>query len=100
MYTHIGDLTNLTGYPSLKPNIILHDYLLDHNLSLRIDHQFKEDRKTVPTLKNSSISPRKNISGTYLIYRLFARGRATSKRGGGGRYDAILEFKGEQIKFL
>jgi hypothetical protein len=52
----------------------------------------------VPTLKNSSISPRKNISGTYLIYRLFARGRATSKHGGGGRYDAILEFKGEQIK--
>jgi hypothetical protein len=52
----------------------------------------------VPTLKNSSISPRKNISGTYLIYHLFARGRATSKHGGGGRYDAILEFKGEQIK--
>jgi hypothetical protein len=24
-----------------------------------MDHQFKEDRKTVPTLKNSSISPRK-----------------------------------------
>jgi hypothetical protein len=64
-----------------------------------MDHQFKKDRKTAPTLKNSSISPRKNISGTYLIYRLFARGRATSKHGGGGRY-AILEFKGEQIKFL
>jgi hypothetical protein len=55
-----------------------------------MDHQFKEDRKTVPTLKNSSISPRKNISGTYLIYRLFARGRATSKHAGGGRYDAIF----------
>jgi hypothetical protein len=52
----------------------------------------------VPTLKNSGISPRKNISGTYLIYHLFAWGRATSKHGGGGRYDAILEFKGEQIK--
>jgi hypothetical protein len=52
----------------------------------------------VPTLKNSSNSPRKNISGTYLIYCLFARGRATSKHGGGGRYNAILEFKGEQIK--
>jgi hypothetical protein len=24
----------------------------------------------------------------------------TSKHGGGGRYDAILEFKGEQIKFF
>jgi hypothetical protein len=63
-----------------------------------MDHQFKEDRKTTPTLKNSSISPRKNIFGTYIIYRLFARGRATSKHGGGGRYDAILEFKREQIK--
>jgi hypothetical protein len=63
-----------------------------------MDHQFKEDRKTVPALKNSSISPRKNISGTYLIYHLFARGRATSKHGGGGRCDVILEFKGKQIK--
>jgi hypothetical protein len=100
VYPHIGDLTNLTGYPPLKPNIILRDYLLDHNLSLRMDHEFKEDRKTAPTLKNSSISPRKNISGTYLTYHLFARGRATPKHGGGGRYDAILEFKGEQIKIL
>jgi hypothetical protein len=65
-----------------------------------MDHQFKEDCKTVPTLKDSSISPRKNIFGTYLIYRLFARGRAMSKHGGGGRYDAILEIKGEQIKFF
>jgi hypothetical protein len=63
-----------------------------------MDHQFKEDRKTVPTLKNSSISPKKNISSTYLIYSLIARGRATSKHGGGGRYNAILEFKGEEIK--
>jgi hypothetical protein len=39
---------------------------------------------------------RKSISGTYLIYHLFARGRATSKHGGGGRYDAILEFKGSE----
>jgi PHP family Zn ribbon phosphoesterase len=65
-----------------------------------MDHQFKEDRKAVPTLKNSSISPRTNISRTYLIYRLFARGRAMSKHGGGGRYGAILEFKGEQLKKL
>jgi hypothetical protein len=98
VYPHIGDLTNFAGYPPLKSNIIFCVYLLDHNLSLRMDHQFKEDRKTVPPLKNSSISPRKNISGTYLIYRLFARGRATSKHGGGGRYDAILEFKGDQLK--
>jgi hypothetical protein len=98
VYPHIGDLTNLAGYPPLKPNINFCVYLLDHNLSLRMDHQLKEDRKTVPILKNSSISPRKNISGTYLIYRLFARGRATSKHGGGGRYGAVLEFKGEYFK--
>jgi hypothetical protein len=28
------------------------------------------------------------------LYHLFARGRATSKHGGGGRYNAILQFKG------
>jgi hypothetical protein len=60
-----------------------------------MDHQFKEDRKTVPTLKNSSISPRKNISGTYLIYRLFARGRATSKHGEEVGMMQFSEFKGE-----
>jgi hypothetical protein len=98
VYPRIGDLKNHAGCPPLKPNIIFCVYLLDHNLSLRMDHQFKRDRKTVPTLKNSSVSPRKNISGTYLIYCLFARGRATSKHGGGGRYDAILEFKGEYLK--
>jgi hypothetical protein len=43
VYSHIGDLINLAGYPPLKPNIIFCDYLLDHNLSLRMDHQFKED---------------------------------------------------------
>jgi hypothetical protein len=63
-----------------------------------MDHQFKEDRKTVPTVKNSSVSPRKNISGTYLIYRLFSRGRATSKHGEEVRTMQVLEFKGEQLK--
>jgi hypothetical protein len=64
-----------------------------------MDHQFKEDRKTVPTLKISSISPKEKYS-RYLPYpyHLFARGRAKSKHGGGGRYNTILEFKGEQIK--
>jgi hypothetical protein len=101
VYPHIGDLTNLAGYPPLKPNIIFCDYLLDHNLSLRMDHQFKEDRKTVPTFKNSSISPRKNIPCTYLIFiTSLPEDEQTSKHGGGGRYDAILEFKGEQIKKL
>jgi hypothetical protein len=81
--SHIGDLTNLAGYPPLKPNIIFCDYLLDHNLSLRMDHQFKEDCKIVPRLKISSISPKEKYSQylTYL-YHLFARGRATSKHGG------------------
>jgi hypothetical protein len=41
------------------------------------------------------VSLQRKISGTYLIFRLFARGRATSKHGGGGRYSAVLEFKGE-----
>jgi hypothetical protein len=52
----------------------------------------------VPTLKNSSISPRKNIFGTYLIDLLFARGRAMSKHGGGGRYDAIFRVQRGAIK--
>jgi PHP family Zn ribbon phosphoesterase len=50
-------------------------------------------------LKISSISLKEKYF-QYLpyLYHLFARGRATSKHGGGGRYNAILEFKGEQIK--
>jgi hypothetical protein len=52
-------------------------------------------------LKISSISPKEKYF-QYLpyLYHLFARGRATSKHGGGGRYNAILGFKGEQIKKL
>jgi hypothetical protein len=98
VYPHIGDLTNLAGYPPLKPNIIFCDYLLDHNLSLRMDHQFKEDCKTVSRLKISSISPKEKYS-RYLpyLYHFFARGQATSKHGGGGRYNAILEFKGSKF---
>jgi hypothetical protein len=83
VYPHIGDLTNLTGYPPLKPNIIFCDYLLDQNLSLSMDHQFKEDCKTVPRLKISSISPEEKYS-RYLPYLCYLF--------------AILEFKGEQIK--
>jgi hypothetical protein len=89
VYPHIGDVTNLAGYPSLKPNIIFCVYLLDHNLSLSMDHQFKEDRWRQDWRFQVSLQ-RKSISGTYLIYRLSARGRATSKHGGGGRYDAIF----------
>jgi hypothetical protein len=91
VYPHNGDLTNLAGYPPLKPNIIFSDYLLDHNLSSSMDHQFKEDCKMVPRLKN--------IPDTYLIsITSLPKDEQTSKHGGGGRYNAILEFKGEQIK--
>jgi hypothetical protein len=41
VYPHIGDLTNLAGYPTLKPKIIFCDYLLDHNLSLRMDQSIQ-----------------------------------------------------------
>jgi hypothetical protein len=58
VYPHTGDLTNLAGYLPLKPKIIFCVYLLDHNLSLSMDHQFKEDHKMVPKLKISSISPK------------------------------------------
>jgi hypothetical protein len=66
-----------------------------------LDYQFKEDRKTAPTLKNSSISPRKKIFPvpTLFITSLLEE-EQTSKHGGGGRYDAILEYKGEQIKIF
>jgi hypothetical protein len=64
-----------------------------------MDHQFKKDYKTVPTLKISSISLKeKYFRCLPYLYHHFARGRATSKHGGGGRYNEILEFKGEQIK--
>jgi hypothetical protein len=57
VYPHIGDLTNLAGYPPLKPKkIIFCVCLLDHNLLLSMDHKFKEDCKMVPRLKISSIS--------------------------------------------
>jgi hypothetical protein len=64
-----------------------------------MDHQFKEDCKTVPRWKISSISPKEKYS-RYLpyLYHLFARGRATSKHGGGGRYNVILEFKESKLK--
>jgi hypothetical protein len=40
---------------------------------------------------------RKNIPGTYLIFiTSLPEDEKTSKHGGGGRYDAILEFKGRK----
>jgi hypothetical protein len=73
VYPHIGDLTNLAEYPPLKPNIICCVYHLDHDLLLRMDHQFKEDFKMVPRLKISSISPKEKYFW-YLpyLYHLFA----------------------------
>jgi hypothetical protein len=66
-----------------------------------MDHQFKEDYKTVPGLKISSISPKEKYS-RYLPYFITSlpEDEQTSKHGGGGRYNEILEFKGEQIKKL
>jgi hypothetical protein len=58
VYPHTRDLTNLAWYLPLKPKNHLLCYLLDHNLSLSMDHKFKEDRKKVPRLKISSISPK------------------------------------------
>jgi hypothetical protein len=53
----------------------------------------------VPRLKISSIFPKeKYFRYLHYLYHLFARGRATSKHGGGGRYNAILEFKGSKLK--
>jgi hypothetical protein len=50
-------------------------------------------------LKISSISPKeKYFRYIPYLYHLSARGRATSKHGGEGRYNAILEFKGSKLK--
>jgi hypothetical protein len=92
VYPHIRDFTNLAGYPPLKPKFIFCVYLLDHNLSLRMDHQFKEDHKMVPRFSLQ----RKIISSTYLTITSFPKDEQTSKHGGGGRYNAIIEFKGSK----
>jgi hypothetical protein len=97
VYPHTEDLTNLAEYPPLKPKIIFCVYLLYHNLSLSMDHQLKEDCKMVPRLKISSISPKENYSSTYLIsITSLPEDEQTSKHWGGGRYNAILEFKGSK----
>jgi hypothetical protein len=74
VYPHIGDLTNFAGYPPIKLNIIFCDYLLEHNLSLRMDHQFMEDCKMVQRYKISSISAKEKYF-RYLpyLYHLFAQ---------------------------
>jgi hypothetical protein len=64
-----------------------------------MDHQFKEDRKMVPRLNISSISPKKkNISSTYLIsITSLPEDEQTSKHGG---EVGTMQFRvqGEQIK--
>jgi hypothetical protein len=53
----------------------------------------------VPRLKISSISPKENISSTYLIsITSLSEDEQVSKHGGRGRYNAILEFKGSKRK--
>jgi hypothetical protein len=53
----------------------------------------------VPRLKISSISPKEIFSDTYLIFiTSLPEDEQTSKHGGGGRYNAFLEFKGSKSK--
>jgi hypothetical protein len=60
----------------ITKNIIFCVYLLDHNLSLSMDRQFKEDRKMVPRLKISRISPKeKYFRYIPYLYHLFAQGQ-------------------------
>jgi hypothetical protein len=98
VYPHIGDSTNLAGYPPLKPNIIFCDYLLDHNLSLSMDHQFKEDSKTMPLMKISKYLSKGKVFPvpTLSLSPLCPR---TSKRLSMGEEVGtmqILEFKGSK----
>jgi hypothetical protein len=53
----------------------------------------------VPLLKTSSISPKEKYF-RYLPYHITSlpEDEQTSKHGGGGRYNAILEFKGRKLK--
>jgi hypothetical protein len=63
-----------------------------------MDHQFKEDCKKVLTLKISSISPKEKYFRylPYFFITSLLEDEQTSKHGGGGKYDAILEFKGSK----
>jgi hypothetical protein len=65
-----------------------------------MDRQFEEDRKDGAKIEDVKVSfQRKNISSTYLIsITSLLEDEQTSKHGGGGRYNAILEFKGSKIK--
>jgi hypothetical protein len=55
-----------------------------------MDRQLEEDRKMVPRLKISSISPKENIYSTYLIsINSLPEDEQTFEHGGGGRYNAI-----------
>jgi hypothetical protein len=95
VYPHIGDLTNLARYPPLNQ---ISSFVITSLTTTYCWEWIINSRKIARRCQHWRFQvslQRKNISGTYLIYRLFARGRATSKHGGGGRYGAVLEFKGE-----
>jgi hypothetical protein len=96
--SHIGDLTNLAGYPPLKPNIIFCDssstttYHWEWIINSRKIARWCQDWRFQVSLQ------RKSIHGTYLIsITSLPEDEQTSKHGGGGTYNEILEFKGEQI---
>jgi hypothetical protein len=63
-----------------------------------MDHQFKEDRKTVPTLKNSSISPREIFLVPTLFIASLLEDEQRLSMGEEVGTMQFLEFKGEQIK--
>jgi hypothetical protein len=102
MYPHIGDFTNFTGYPRLKPKISSFVFTsLTTTYRMSTDHQFKEDRKMVPRLKISSISPKGKIFvvPTLSLSPLCPR---TSKHLSMGEKVGTMQFRvqGEQIKMM
>jgi hypothetical protein len=96
LYPQIGDLTNLAGYPPLNQ---ISSFVITSLTTTYCWEWIINSRKIARRCQHWRIQV--SLQGKIFpvsIYRLFARGRATSKHGGGGRYNAILEFKGEQIK--
>jgi hypothetical protein len=102
VYPHVKDFTNLAGYPPLKPKIssfvftsLTTTYHWVWNINSRKITRWCYDWRFQISFR------RKSISGTYLIsISSLPEDEQMSKNGGGGRYNAILEFKGEKIKKL
>jgi hypothetical protein len=80
VYPHIGDLTNLAGYHWV--------WIIN---SRKIDGAKIENFKY---LSQGKVFP----VPTFTFITSLPDDEQTYKHGGGGRYNAILKFKGEQIK--